>query len=101
MGGSGTRSAVGAVDGLSGRWEAGNLLQRACGTIGLMDWTEAWSRSYTDQVSRAGFTGSLQEICRADDAQWTANENVRIDHFCFEVLVTHQFLNCANVLSSL
>jgi hypothetical protein len=31
MGGSGIRSAVGAVVGLCSRWEAGNLLQRACG----------------------------------------------------------------------
>jgi hypothetical protein len=35
MGGSGIRSAVGAVVGLCSRWEAGNLLQRACGAMGL------------------------------------------------------------------
>jgi hypothetical protein len=35
MGGSGIRSAVGVVVGLCSRWEAGNLLQRACGAIGL------------------------------------------------------------------
>ncbi len=35
MGGSGIRSAVGAVVGLCSRWEAGNLLQRACVAMGL------------------------------------------------------------------
>ena len=41
MGGSGIRSAVGAVVGLSCRWEAGKLLQRAFGALGLRDWTVA------------------------------------------------------------
>jgi len=63
MDGSGIRSAVGAVVGLSGRWEAGNLLQRACGALGLRDWTVAWLGFYTDPVSPAAlfrfFTGNL------------------------------------------
>ena len=63
MGGSGIRSAMGVVVGLSGRWEAGNLLQRACGALGLRDWTVAWLGFYTDPVSPAAlfrfFTGNL------------------------------------------
>ena len=63
MGGSGIRSAMGAVVGLSGRWEAGNLLQRACGAFGLRDWTVACLGFYTDPVSPAAlsrlFTGNL------------------------------------------
>jgi hypothetical protein len=35
MGGSGIRSAVAAVVGLCSRWEAGSVLQRACGAMGL------------------------------------------------------------------
>jgi hypothetical protein len=62
MGGSGIRSAVGAVVGLSGRREAGNLLQRACGAVGLRDWTVAWWGFYTDPVSPVAlfrfFTGN-------------------------------------------
>jgi hypothetical protein len=48
MGGSGIRSAVGAVVGLCSRWEAGNLLQRACGAMGLGDCTVGMWRFYTD-----------------------------------------------------
>ena len=63
MDGSGIRSEVGAVVGLSGRWEAGNLLQRACGALGLRDWTVTWLGFYTDPVSPAAlfrfFTGNL------------------------------------------
>jgi len=36
MGRSGIRSAVGAVGGLCSRWEAGNLLQRACVAMSLV-----------------------------------------------------------------
>jgi hypothetical protein len=39
MGGSGIRSAVGAVVGLCSRWEVGSLLQRACRAMGLGDCT--------------------------------------------------------------
>jgi hypothetical protein len=35
MGGSGFRSALGATVGLSSRWEAGSMLQRACGAMSL------------------------------------------------------------------
>jgi len=35
MGGSGIRSAVGAVVGLCSRWEVSNLLQGACRAMGL------------------------------------------------------------------
>jgi len=63
MGGSGIRSAVDAVVGLSGRWEAGNMLQRACGAFGLRDWTVAGLGFYTDPVSPTAlscfFTGNL------------------------------------------
>ena len=63
MGRSGIRSAEGAVIGLCGRWEAGNLLQRACVAMGLVDCTvEAWV-FYKDPVSPAEFfaffTGNL------------------------------------------
>ena len=63
MDGSGIRSAVGAAVGLSGRWETGNLLQRAGGAVGLRDWTVAWLGFYADPVSPAAlfrfFTGNL------------------------------------------
>jgi hypothetical protein len=59
MGGSGIRSAVGAVVGLCSRWEAGNLLQRACGAVELVDCTvEPW-RYYTDPVSPATTSDSF------------------------------------------
>jgi hypothetical protein len=35
MGGSDIRSALAAIVGLCSRWQAGNLLQRACGAVGL------------------------------------------------------------------
>jgi len=63
MGGSGIRSAVGAVVGLCSRWEAGNFLQRVCGAMELMDCTVGTSRSYTYPVSPEAlfgfFTGHL------------------------------------------
>ncbi len=53
MGGSGIHFAMGAVVGLCSRWEAGNLLQRAGGAMGLVDCTlGAWGY-YTDPVSPA------------------------------------------------
>jgi len=39
MGGSGIHLTVGAVVGLCSRWEASNMLQRACGAMGPGDWT--------------------------------------------------------------
>jgi hypothetical protein len=63
MGWSGIRSVVGAVAGLCSRWEAGNLLQMACGASGLRDWAVAWLGFYTDPISPAAlfrfFTGNL------------------------------------------
>jgi len=51
MGGSGIRSAVGAVVGLCSRWAAGDLLQRACGAMDLGDCTvEKWEL-YADPIS--------------------------------------------------
>ena len=51
MGGSGIRSALGATFGLCSRWEAGGLLQRACGAMSLGDCTvEMWG-FYTDPFS--------------------------------------------------
>jgi hypothetical protein len=65
MGGSGIHSAVGAVVGLCSRWEAGNLLQRACGAMGLGDCTVGMWGFYTDPVSPAllfdSFTGNLAD----------------------------------------
>jgi hypothetical protein len=65
MGGSVIRSAEGAVVGLSSRWEAGSLLQRACGAMGLGDCTAGTWGSYTDPVSPATlfdfFTGNLAD----------------------------------------
>jgi hypothetical protein len=53
MGGSGIRSAMGAVVGLCNRWEASNLLQRACVAMGLADCTVESLGFYTDPVSPA------------------------------------------------
>ena len=65
MGGSGIRSVVGAVVGLCSRLEAGNLLQRACGAMGLGDCTVLTWGFYTDPVSPATlfdfFTGNLAD----------------------------------------
>jgi len=56
---------MGAVVGLCSRWEAGNLIQRAAGAMGLGDCTlGAWGY-YTDPVSLATlfdfFTGNLAD----------------------------------------
>jgi len=63
MGGSGIRSAVGATVGLCSRWEAGSLLQRACGAMSLGDCTVGMWGFYTDPVSPEAlfdfFTGNL------------------------------------------
>ena len=63
MGGSGIRSSMGAVVGLCSRWEAGSLLQRTCGAMGLGDCTVGTWGFYTDPVSPATlfdfFTGNL------------------------------------------
>jgi hypothetical protein len=63
MGGSGIRSAVGAVVGLCSRWEAGNFLHRACGAVELVDCTVGARGYYVDPVSPATtfdfFTESL------------------------------------------
>jgi hypothetical protein len=53
MGGSGIRSEVGASVGLCSRWEAGSLLQWACGAVGLGDCTVETRGLYTDPVSPA------------------------------------------------
>jgi len=53
MGGSGIRSEVGVAVGLCSRWEAGNLLQRACGAVGLVNCTVGECGFYTDPVSSA------------------------------------------------
>ena len=66
MGGSGIRSAVGAVVGLCSRWESGNLLQSACGAMGLGDSTvETWG-IYPDPVSQA----SLFDFLAGNSADW-------------------------------
>ena len=59
MGGSGIRSEVGAAVGLCNRWEAGNLLQKACGAKGLGNCTVERCGFYTDPVSPA----SLFDFC--------------------------------------
>jgi hypothetical protein len=65
MDGPGIQSAVGAVVGLCSRWEAGNLLQRACGAMGLGDCTVGMWGFYTDPVSPASlfdfFIGNLAD----------------------------------------
>jgi len=65
MDGPGIHSAVGAVVGLCSRWEAGNLLQRACGAMGLGDCTVGMWGFYTDPVSPASlfdsFIGNLAD----------------------------------------
>ena len=65
MGGSGIRSAVGAVVGLCSRGEAGNLIQRACGAMGLGDCTVGVCGFYTDPVSPSTLfafcTGNLED----------------------------------------
>jgi hypothetical protein len=65
MGGSGIRSAVGAVVCLCSRWETGNLLERACGAMGLGDCMVGPWGIFTDPVSPATlldfFTGSLAD----------------------------------------
>ena len=65
MDGSGIRSAVGAVVGLCSRWEARNLLQRACSAMGLGDCTVEMWEFYTDAVSPATlfdfFAGNLAD----------------------------------------
>jgi hypothetical protein len=53
MGGSGIRSEVGVAVGLCSRWEAGNLLQRACGAVGLVNCTVGECGFYADPVSSA------------------------------------------------
>jgi hypothetical protein len=63
MGGFGIRSALGAVVGLCSRWEAGNLIQRAGGAMGLENCTvDSWG-IYPDPVSPEAlfdfFTGNL------------------------------------------
>ena len=66
MGGSGIRSEVGAAVGLSSRWEAGNLLQRACGAVGLGDCTVGMRGFYADPVSSA----TLFDFCAGNLADW-------------------------------
>jgi hypothetical protein len=66
MGESGIRSAMGAVVGLCSRWEAGNLLQRACGAIGLGDCTVGSRGFYTDPVSPA----TLFDLIIGKLAEW-------------------------------
>jgi hypothetical protein len=80
MGGSGIRSAVGAVVGLCSRWEAGNLLQRACVAMGLGDCAVGTWGFYTDPVSPAKISPSLQEIWPTCDIRWSMNEDARIHH---------------------
>ena len=66
MGGSGIHSAVGAVVGLCSRWEAGSVLQRACGAMGLGDSTvETWV-IYTDPVSPE----ALFDFFTGNQADW-------------------------------
>ncbi len=65
MGGSGIRSAAGAVVGLCSHGEAGNLIQRACGAMDLADCTVGVCGFYTDPVSPSThfdfFAGNLED----------------------------------------
>ncbi len=66
VGGTGIRSAMGAVVGLCSRWETGNLRQRACDAMGLWDCTVGTWRFYTDPVSPA----ALFEFLTRNLAVW-------------------------------
>jgi len=67
MGRSGIHSAVGAIDGLCSWWEAGNLLQRAGGAMGLRYCKVGKLGYYTDPASLATLfdflTGNLANWC--------------------------------------
>jgi hypothetical protein len=67
-----------AADGRPESCSKGHALQWAWGIVrcGRGDFVRTRYR-------RRLFSASLQEICRAGDAQWSAIENVRIDHCCF------------------
>ena len=80
MGGSGIRSVVCAVVGLCSRLEAGNLLQRACGAMGLGDCTVLTWGFYTDPVSPATLLTFLQEIWQARDIHLPMNDDAHIHH---------------------
>jgi len=60
MGGPGIHSEVGAVVGLCSRRKPGNLLQRACGAMGLGDYTVGMWGFYTDPVSPASLFDSIK-----------------------------------------
>ena len=66
MGGSGILSAVGTAGDLCSRWEADNLLQRACGAMGLEDCTVGMWAFYTDPISPA----SLLDFFTRNLADW-------------------------------
>jgi len=80
MGGSDIRSGVGAVVGLCSRWEAGSLLQRACGAMGVGDCTVGMQGLYTDPVSSATLSTSVQEIWRTGDIYLPMNEDARMQY---------------------
>ena len=80
MSGSGIRPAVGAVVGLCSRWEAGNLLQRASGAMGLGDCTVGEWVFYTDPVSPEALSTSMHEIWQTGNIHWPMNESARVNH---------------------
>ena len=94
MGGSGIRSAVGVVVGLCSRWEAGNLLQRARGAMGLGDCTVGTWGFIRTRYRLRRFLTSLQEIWLSGDIHWRMNVVARIHH-CPYASIDNEDLRCA------
>ena len=69
MGGSGIPSAVGAAVGLSSRWEAGSMLQRACGAMSLGIALGERGDFIRAGYRRRRFSASLQKIWRTGGIQ--------------------------------
>jgi hypothetical protein len=80
MGGSGIRCAGGyrcrPMQPIGSR----QLIQRAYGAMGLVDFKVGNWGTYTDSVSSATLLESLQEIWRTGEIHWPMNEVVRTHH---------------------
>jgi len=108
MSGSGIRSAVRDVVGLCSRWEAVNLLQRACGAMDLGDCTVGKWGFYTDPVSPEALSTSMHEIWQTGDIHWPMNEDAPIHHCPYANmlgnhkarLIVHLLLSASEILIS-
>ena len=87
MGGSGIRSAVGVVVGLCSRWEAGNLLQRACGAIELGDCTVGTWGFVQTRYRRRLISISLQKTWGTGDLHCPMNKDARIHHWPYATMI--------------